>query len=267
LFGSHTPYLVAQEQLRGKLANRRFLIVGGTKGLGAGLAQGLAEQGAEVVVAGRSTPEELLKTPGISYIKADLSTVKGSLQLANDLANRKFDTVVFSVGIISRKALTRTPEGIEEDLAISYLSRFVLSKKLIEAKALEGRKRIYIFGYPGQDVTPTSTDDINFQKTKYAQWGAHMNTVAFNEALVYETAKRYPEYHVFGLNPGLITTGIRDNFHGGPSSFSGRAVEALIGLLTWSVRQYVDKSLIHVIATDKLDDKTALCFDQKRIRS
>ena len=37
---------------------------------------------------------------------------------------------------------------------------------------------------------------------------AHSNTVVFNEALVRDTAARFPGVIVFGMNPGIIKSGI-----------------------------------------------------------
>lgn len=60
---------------------------------------------------------------------------------------------------------------------------------------------------------------------------AHMNTVAGNEILVLTGARRYPQLNLFGLNPGLIKTNIRDNFLG-KGSLKSRIMETAIGLLT-----------------------------------
>jgi len=249
------------------ISERTFLVVGGTKGIGASCVKALVKNGAaRVVVVGRSTPQELLDSfPGmITFIPADLNSVKGSFKLAKDLQGRTFDTVVFTTGIITKNELTRNSEGIEEDLMISYLSRFILINELIRSQAINGRKRIIIYGYPGQKLTPLmKDDDINFEKTEYKQWPAHMNTVIFNEALVYEAAKRFPDYHFFEMNPGLLPTGIRDNLHGGNGTFMGKTIEKLISLVSWTVDQYVENTLIQVIANPALNDQTALCFDQK----
>jgi len=261
--GANTPYLLSDEEITANVSGKDFLITGGTKGLGAGAAKGLAKHGAKVVVVGRTTPKELLEIPGISFIQADLGTVRGTIELARQLKGRTFDTAVLSTGIITRSTLTRTSEGLEEDLAISYLSRFVLINEMIKANMLVGRKRIYVFGYPGNNLKPTSVEDMNFESVKYTQIPAHMNTVVFNESLVHETARRFPEYHVYGLNPGWIQTGIRDNFHGGEGTILGKTAEAVIGFFNWSVDDYVENSLIHLLASETLANKNGVSFSQK----
>jgi len=262
-FGGKTAVApLSQTALTSQIEGKSFLVVGGTKGIGAAVSRALLERGAQVTIAGRSKCEE---TPDkAQFIQADVGTVKAARALVReDLKGRKFDTVIFTVGIITRSKLTRTSDGIEEDLAVSYLSRFVIANELILADTLEGRKRMYIWGYPGQNIEPTDITDINFERTPYAQWGGHMNTVLFNEALVYELAHRHSDLHVFGLNPGLIRTGIRDNVHGGESSIKGKIVETLIGLTMQSVDQYVATTVLPLLASPELEKKTAVCFSKK----
>lgn len=66
-----------------------------------------------------------------------------------------------------------------------------------------------------------------------------MNTVAGNEALVLSMHRRFaPRVDFFGLNPGLVSTGIRANVLGGPRSWLFWVVEGLIGLFTMSAAKY-----------------------------
>jgi len=197
-------------------------------------------------------------------VKSDVGTLKAARELVQrDLKGRTFDTVVFCVGIFSRSTLTRNSEGVEEDLATSYLSRFVISNELIKANALVGRKRLYIMGFPGGDLTPTDINDMNVERTEYKQFPVHMNTVIFNEAVVFELARRHPDLHVFGLNPGLIQTGIRDNIHGGSSSIMGTVIETVFALVAPSAQQYVENTLIHLVASPELDSESGISFTRK----
>jgi len=247
------------EALRSEVEGKAFLIVGGTKGIGAALARLLVNNGAQVTVSGRTKSDE---TPNeAEFIKCDVSTVancRGLVQV--QLKGRKFDTVVFTVGIISRSTLTRTADDIEEDLAVSYLSRFIITNELIKVDALEGRKRVYIYGYPGQNIKPHEIEDLNFERVPYKQWTAHMNTVVLNEALVYSLAQKYPDLRVYGLNPGLIQTGIRDNFHGGETSMMGRVTETLISWFNPTTDQYAANVLLPLVASPELQTKTGICF-------
>ena len=252
--------ILSEAELKQNLQGKEILVVGGTKGIGYAVVEGLAKRGSKVTFTGRTAPKHVPN--GARFVKNDVSSAKAARDLVQkDLKGLTFDTVVLCVGIISRPNLTRTSEGIEEDLAVSYLSRFVISNELIKANALVGRKRVYIMGFPGEAVEPTDIEDINFERTEYKQWPAHMNTVILNEALVHELARRHPDLHVFGLNPGIIQTEIRDNFHGGKQSVLGNVLETIIGLAFKSAEQYVERYLIHLISSPELSKKSAICFN------
>lgn len=222
------------------MASRKVLIIGGTKGIGYALAKQLTQENDVVTIVGRSTPADLPKN--IFMVSADLSSMKESKALVTDkLKGSAFDVVVFSNGIITSKQLRRTKEGVEEDLAVSYLSRFVILNEMMKNSNLNGEKKVYVLGYPGEkNMNPIDADDINFDKdeNKYAQMAAHMNTIIFNEAIVYEAARRFPTIKTFGLNPGLIQTNIRDNFHGGKDTWLGWFVEGMISLFAITPEKY-----------------------------
>jgi NAD(P)-dependent dehydrogenase (short-subunit alcohol dehydrogenase family) len=246
-------------ELRTAIAGKRFLMVGGTKGIGFAATKLLVKYNGLVTVVGRAMQEPL---DDVTFKRADLSTVKGCMELANELKSSKFDTVLFTQGVVTRKELTRTQDGIEEDLQISYLSRFILLNRFVKDGVLEGgQKRVFVMGYPGNDTKATSLEDINFDRTPYKQFPAHMNTVVFNEMLVKEAARRFPDLHIFGVNPGLIQTGIRDAFHGGKAAWLGYAIESVIALFTVSAEQYAEKSLIPILASPQLSQPpSALMF-------
>jgi NAD(P)-dependent dehydrogenase (short-subunit alcohol dehydrogenase family) len=71
-----------------ELANRRALVTGGTRGVGAAVVETLRGAGAHVVATARSAPAEPVK--GVRYIAADLSTAAG--------ANAVIDSVLQQLG-------------------------------------------------------------------------------------------------------------------------------------------------------------------------
>lgn len=58
-----------------ELLNKRVLVTGGTKGMGAAIAEQLARAGAKVFTTARSLPDNFLLKDG--FIQADLSTAEG----------------------------------------------------------------------------------------------------------------------------------------------------------------------------------------------
>jgi NAD(P)-dependent dehydrogenase (short-subunit alcohol dehydrogenase family) len=63
-----------------ELANRRVLVTGGTRGVGAAVVETLRNAGAQVVATARSAPAQ--PTEGVRYLAADLSTAEGASTVA-----------------------------------------------------------------------------------------------------------------------------------------------------------------------------------------
>lgn len=250
---------IAPEQVKSKLTGKRVLIVGGTAGIGRALTIQLLANGASVTIVGRRQPDQELAAA--KFIQKDLSSMKSAKGLAKDLAKEwaTLDAVVLTNGIISSPEREETSEGIEKDLAVSYLSRFVFSEQVFEqqqqqkVKSSSSKKpRVFIMGFPGKPNTAT-LDDFNSEK-EYKAIPAHMNTVVGNEALVRYWAEQYPGgVQVYGLNPGLIQTGIRERiFVNHPWVMS--IVESMISLFFQSAEQYAQRVLVPLLATDEQED-------------
>lgn len=264
LRGKPQPFVkpLSLDDSKREMKSKPVLIVGGTKGIGRALADELAQLGAKVTVSGRSIEDN--KDQHLEFVKSDVSTVKGAHRLVTEqLKGSTFDTVVFTVGILTYPTLKRNEEGVEVDLATSYLSRFVITNDLIQTKSLVGRKRVFVMGFPGADLQPTDIEDMNFERTPYSPIPAHLNTVVMNEALVFELARRYPDLHVFGLNPGLIQTDIRKNFYEGGQlrQTLGKLTEFAMSLTLQSAEHFAKNVLVPLMVAPELNDKTAINFE------
>jgi len=66
-----------------QLANRRALVTGGTKGVGAAVVGALCGAGAQVVATARSAPSQ--PTDGVRFLAADLSTAEGASAVAHSV--------------------------------------------------------------------------------------------------------------------------------------------------------------------------------------
>jgi NAD(P)-dependent dehydrogenase (short-subunit alcohol dehydrogenase family) len=175
------------------------------------------------------------------------------------------DTVVLTTGIMAAPKREETPEGLERDLAVSYLSRLAILREL--APRLGGapkpgrRPRIFIMGMPGTDPKPR-LDDLNAE-SDYSAMAVHLNTVAGNEALVLDSARSYPEVDFYGLNPGLIRTNIRGNLMG-QGSWKHRSTEWLIGKLTMSADHYAER-IVPLLDAPELAGQSGTMFNQKGV--
>ncbi|GBR71505.1 SDR family NAD(P)-dependent oxidoreductase [Gluconobacter kanchanaburiensis] len=246
----------------GSLRGRRAIVVGGTGGVGRAVSQALAARGAQVTVVGQTFRDADIAN--ISFVQADLSLLKDAERVARELPVEQADLLVFTTGIFAAPKRQVTAEGIERDMAVSYLNRLVMLRNLaprLGTQRIDGslHARVFIMGYPGTGQLGTP-DDLNSERA-YKVMAAHMNTVAGNEALVVEFAHRYPTLGVFGLNPGLIKSGIRSNLMGA-DSLKHRIMEWLIGKLAPTADDYAARILPLLVSPD-LDQRSGAFFNRK----
>jgi NAD(P)-dependent dehydrogenase (short-subunit alcohol dehydrogenase family) len=237
------------------LSGKRVAVVGGTDGLGRAIARLAAQRGAEVTVVGRTFRDE--GTPGLRFLRADLSSMKEATRVGDELDAATLDVVVLTTGIFAAPAREVTAEGIERDMAVSTLCRHAILKRL--APRLRPRTRVFVMGFPGAGNLGDPTD-LNAER-RYQAMAAHMNTVAGNEAIVLDARSRHPHLDVFGLNPGLVKTKIRSNFLG-EGSLKLRLVEALIGLVTPTPEAYATR-VLPLLTAPELAGRSGAMFGKK----
>ena len=253
---------LTSEEVAARGGGCKAVVFGGTKGIGRAIADSLNTFGAEkVVVVGRS-----LKTPladGMEFVKADMSSMKTCAKLIEENQVLKdviggADHIIFTVGITPRRVREETSEGIEMDLAVSYLSRLVLVEELANMKKnnqLKNDVKLWVMGFPGVKNVPSGINDLNAEKS-YKLMPQHIHTVIGNECIVH---KFKDKFDVYGLNPGLISTDIRSNVLG--SGFKQKLVESFISLVTISAKKYGERTA-RLMLSPQLDGKSGLLFNQ-----
>lgn len=244
------------------LSGRKLAVIGGTNGLGRAIAQQALARGADVTVVGRTLRDA--PAARLTFVAADLSSMSEALRLGGELPVESSDVVLFTTGIIAARTREETPEQVERDVAVSYLSRLAvlqgLSSRLGSARE-DGapRPRVFVMGSPGVGTTG-NPDDLN-SVTDYKSMVAHGNTIAGNEALVLGAKDRFPGPAFFGLGPYLIKTGIRSNFLG-DGSIKHRLVETAVGVFMQSPETYA-KRMVPLLFAPELEGRTGLVFGHK----
>jgi NAD(P)-dependent dehydrogenase (short-subunit alcohol dehydrogenase family) len=244
------------------LSSKRLAVIGGTNGLGRAIAQQALARGAEVTVVGRTFRDD--PATRLAFVAADLSSMAEAVRVGHELPAESFDVVLFTTGIIAAKTREETPEHVERDVAISYLSRLAilqgLSPRLGSARGpFAARPRVFVMGSPGTGTTG-NPDDLNSEKN-YRSLVAHNNTLAGNEILVLGAKDRFPGPAFFGLGPYLVKTGIRSNLLG-DGSITHKLVETAVGLFMQSPETYA-KRMVPLLFAPDLEGKTGLMFGHK----
>lgn len=243
------------------LKGRKAVVVGGTGGLGRAITQLLAARGADVTVVGQTFRD--VGKPGIDFVRADLSLMTEAQRIAKRLPAETADILLFTTGIFAAPRRQENKEGLELDMAVSYLNRFVMLRELgprlgTDRPAGAMRARVFNMAYPGSGQAG-APDDLNAERS-YSAIAQHMNTVAGNEVLVLDAATRYPHLDAFGLNPGLVKTNIRRNFLGGSRYFA--LLESLIGMLNPTPEQYAAR-IVPLLVAPEIEGHGGAMFDRK----
>lgn len=235
-------------------------IIGGTNGIGQAISRKLIEDGAKVTVVGRTLREDDETSQKIQFIKTtDLGLVAEADRVSTELnrlnAKTPLTHVIFTTGILAAPNREETIEGIEKDMATSYLSRFVILNNLVpnlkQSFQLEItdndnkirsevtlKPRVFVMGFPGNQSLG-DPEDLNSLKTPYKPMQTHYNTVGANEALVINSVKENQNVNTFGLNPGIIQTGIRSNYMG--EGWMSSILEWIISKTTQEATTYANK--------------------------
>ena len=244
------------------LSSKKLAVIGGTNGLGRAIARQALARGADVTVVGRTFRDE--PAARLTFVPSDLSSMSEAVRLGLELPAESYDVVLFTTGIIAARTREETPEHVERDMAISYLSRLAvlqgLSPRLGSARP-DGapRPRVFVMGSPGVGQLG-DPDDLNSEKN-YRPMVAHGNTVAGNEILVLGAKERFPGPAFFGLGPYLIKTGIRSNFLG-DGSLTHKLAETAIGVFMQSPEAYA-KRMVPLLFAPELEGRTELMFGHK----
>jgi NAD(P)-dependent dehydrogenase (short-subunit alcohol dehydrogenase family) len=242
-------------------AGKRIAVIGGTNGIGRAIAHELVTKGAEVTVLGRTFRDQ--DVAGLHFVPADLAQLKQAQRVAQELPVETLDMLIFTTGILAGKQRLENSEGIEMDLAVSYLSRFVMVRETVERlgtnrAAADAKPRVFIVGFPGTNQKGC-LDDFN-SENQYNLMTAHSNTVIGNEALVLDSASRYPQVNFYGLNPGLIKSNIRAGVLG-EGTLGQKIVELLIGSLFQSVEEY-SKTIVPLLISPDLERHSGAMFNR-----
>jgi len=123
------------------LTNKHCVVVGGTNGIGLGVAMRLAQADADVTIVGRNEERgnQIVKEMSgkgkgkHSFVKCDSSLIKNVKACCEELKQQHpvIDYLVLSQGIATIQGRTPTAEGIDEKLSLHYFSRIAFIVSLL----------------------------------------------------------------------------------------------------------------------------------------
>jgi NAD(P)-dependent dehydrogenase (short-subunit alcohol dehydrogenase family) len=203
-------------QIQTATTARNIAITGATDGMGKEAAKELARQGVQLLLIGRN-PErceavkaECIAESGnqqVDYVVADLSTVGEVRRAAAEIQRRldRVDTLVNNAGGTFPWRRTETEEGLEVAFMLQYLSRYVLTKELLDHLRASKDPLVMAVAGGGTYAKDFDLDDLQSERD-YKKFRLIGKTAALNELLTQEQAQRYTGITFYNYGPGLVRT-------------------------------------------------------------
>jgi 3-oxoacyl-[acyl-carrier protein] reductase len=193
------------------MMGRSVLVVGGSRGIGKGIAAAFAAEGAQVVITGRdrqageSTASELAAAGGNAcYIQADVAKPADCAQMVAATIERNggLDVLCCNAGVFPSASLAEmTPGQLEEVLGINLKGTVFAVQAALDALSRSGRGRVVV------------TSSITGPVTGYAGWAHYGASKAGQLGFIRSAALELAPAGVTinAVMPGnIITEGLTD---------------------------------------------------------
>lgn len=201
------------------LTGRRAIVTGANSGIGAETARALAEHGAEVTLAVRSTSKGEATASGIrgrtEVRELDLSDLSSVRRFAADWSASRpegLDLLINNAGIM---AIPRTlsADGYEMQLATNHLGHFALTGLLLPALvAIPHSRVVNVSSSAHRMVRGMNFDDLMGER-KYARWNAYGQSKLANLLFTSELQRRLDaagmEVKAMAAHPGYSNTNLQ----------------------------------------------------------
>ncbi len=197
------------------------IVTGANSGLGYFTSKGLAENGAEVVMACRNKAkaEEAVDTllkdvPGakLKVMELDLSDLSSVKTFTEQFTKeyKKLDLLINNAGLMAIP-YRKTKDGFEMQFGVNHLGHFALSAQLFALLRSTPGARIVIVSSMAHKFGNMDLDNLNWEKN-YRKWSAYGRSKLANILFMLELAERVDskgiELKVLAAHPGYAASNL-----------------------------------------------------------
>lgn len=186
------------------IRDKRFLVTGGTSGIGAALAERLSENGARVTVTGRNRDKferSSLADKGIDFIELDMTDFLDVTQSPLE----PFDGLVCNAGGMPDQ-LKLINDDYDLIFASQVIGHYLLIRRCIEQDLLPENAPIHITSSGGMYLQKLELDDLCWQEAPYDKVKSYANAKRAQVILNQELSRRYPGCTFSCSHPGWVGT-------------------------------------------------------------
>ena len=198
--------------------NRTVAITGSTGGIGRQICFALAREGAKLLLVDRNLQksqtlaEDVKKEfPGtqIDFVTIDLSSMEAVARAAEELSNKKFDSIVLNAGIFN-VPLKKLDSGYNNIFQINFVAQYKLLTTLLRQNK-SGIKHVVAMGSIAHKWAKYRQDDIDYSNEKDAN-KIYGNAKKFLIYSLFDLAKKYPEIDFCPAHPGITLTSMTGHY-------------------------------------------------------
>ena len=199
---------------------KRALVVGGTSGIGHGIALQLANRGVNVEIAGRSEARgadilgEMKKANpdgSFKFHKVDCFKLDDVKALADSQAKTKLDYLILTQGMATIQGFTPTEDGFDQKLQLHYYSRMLLANLLAPSMASSSSS-----DNPGRILSVLSAgvhsayqgwdEDVALSEKSYSIKNAADSAGFYNDIGLDKLSKKHDNLIFSHACPGFVAT-------------------------------------------------------------
>lgn len=203
------------------LTGKRFVITGGTSGIGKETARELVRAGALVTITARNLQKaeatrKELSSEKVSIVELDLADLNSVRKAAREINSNDedIDVLILNAGVMA-VPFTKTADDFELQIGTNHLGHFAFAGLLaerIKSRVVTVSSQAHRTGSFG-DGSMESIRDICLGKNKYQPWGAYGASKLANLLFTFElerlaNAREY-RFNAFAAHPGYSNTNLQ----------------------------------------------------------